>query len=358
MDSLETHEDFDSLDEFEPFQNIRNMSQKELRAPRPLRPFPHPQNKRAEAQTIANLIEQSDGQEAFGFSYKASYHEREWISDSLGPFYEGQWLDDVLRLIKGGKEAHVYQCQANPSVAASHADVLDNDYIAAKVYRPRKFRNLRKDHLYREGRELLDEDGHLVKDDGVLHAVQQRTTFGRRAMHTSWIEHEYKTLQLLHAAGADVPIPLERGYNTILMSFVGGDYMPAPTLSEVQLEPGEALLLYQRTIHNIDLMLEQNRVHGDLSAYNILYWDGEITLIDFPQAIDPHVNSNALSIFARDVRRVCDYFARQGIKSKPRRITADLWTAHGHRLSPDVHPGLLDGDDADDRAFWKRISRA
>ena len=110
--------------------------------------------------------------------------------------------------------------------------------------------------------------------------------------------------------------------------------------------------------HNIDLMLANDLVHGDLSAYNILYWDDQITLIDFPQAINPHANRNAYSIFERDVQRVCEYFASQGIKSNPRRLAADLWTAHGHRLGPDVHPGLLDADDEGDRAYWRRISRA
>jgi len=40
----------------------------------------------------------------------ASRHERGWIVDSLGGFYEHRWLDDVIRLVKGGKEANVYQC--------------------------------------------------------------------------------------------------------------------------------------------------------------------------------------------------------------------------------------------------------
>ena len=28
-------------------------------------------------------------------------------------------------------------------------------------------------------------------------------------------------------------------------------------------------------------------VHGDLSAYNMLWWEGRLVIIDFPQAVDP-----------------------------------------------------------------------
>jgi hypothetical protein len=57
----------------------------------------------------------SDRRENFSFTYQASRHEGEWIENSLVGFYDEHWLDDVLRLVQGGKEAHVYQCLANPS---------------------------------------------------------------------------------------------------------------------------------------------------------------------------------------------------------------------------------------------------
>ncbi len=54
-------------------------------------------------------------------------------------------------------------------------------------------------------------------------------------------------------------------------------------------------------------MLANNVVHGDLSAYNILYWQGDIRIIDFPQAVNPYKNPNAYRIFERDVERICQY---------------------------------------------------
>jgi RIO kinase 1 len=83
-------------------------------------------------------------------------------------------------------------------------------------------------------------------------------------------------------------------------------------------------------MRNVELMLAQHRVHADLSAYNLLYWDGAIKLIDFPQAVDPRINPHAESLLARDVERVCQYFSRFGIKADARRMARDLWSRYMH----------------------------
>jgi len=343
------YDEFYDIDDLEELPPIRN-------APRSKSPETHPRQanhkpKRPMAEILAQVADQSDGQEGFDFSYHASRHERQWILDSLGHFYEQQWLEDVLRLLKGGKEANVYQCLTNSTVAG-----LDQPYIAAKVYRPRRFRNLKNDHLYSEGRDRLDAEGRRINDDGMNHAMDKRTTYGLELLHASWIEHEFQTMQVLHAAGADVPTPYASGNNAILMGYIGGDEIPAPTLNTVELDRDEAKHLFARVLHNIEVMLANNRVHADLSAYNILYWEGKITLIDFPQVIDPNVNRSAFKIFERDVTRVCEYFTLQGVKLNPHRLAADLWTAHGFRMSPEIHPALLDAEDEKDRAYWRKMT--
>jgi RIO kinase 1 len=72
-------------------------------------------------------------------------------------------------------------------------------------------------------------------------------------------------------------------------------------------------------------MLQHNFVHGDLSAFNILYWQGKITLIDFPQVVDIHANKKAYFILQRDLTRVCEYFAKQGLVHNPEAILSDMW---------------------------------
>ena len=82
-------------------------------------------------------------------------------------------------------------------------------------------------------------------------------------------------------------------------------------------------------MNNIELMLRHKMIHGDLSAYNILYWNGKATLIDFPQVTSLQDNRNARFILARDVERVCAYFDRQGVESDFEAIMERLWKQYG-----------------------------
>ena len=276
----------------------------------------------------SDLYEQFDNLREYDFTYEASRHESWWLLDSLGSFYDEQWINDVIRIIKGGKEASVYLCQADISTEV--------EIVVAKVFRPRSLRNLRKDYLYREGRSRLDSDGLEINDDRQARAMKKRTTYGQELMHTSWIEHEYRTLQILYKAGCDVPIPYASDHNAILMEYIGDRYAAAPTLNSVSVNRKEAKVLFDRIIQNLDLMLANSRVHGDLSSYNILYWDGEPIIIDFPQAVHPHKNPSAYHIFQRDIKRICGYFISKGIDLNPSSLAEDLWKSHSYSTTPNI----------------------
>jgi RIO kinase 1 len=230
--------------------------------------------------------------------------------------------------------------------------------VAAKVYRPRSLRNLKNDGEYRVGRTDLDADGNAIVKDGDLHAMEKRTNYGEELRHQSWIAYEFQTLEILLEAGADVPRPYAMEKNAILMDYIGDFGNAAPTLNSVRLDPEEVHPLFERTIRNIDLLLSNQYIHGDLSAYNVLYWDGDITLIDFPQVVRPESNPSAWTIFLRDVTRVCQYFNSQGMRTNPRKLAAELWTSHGHRIFKEVDPRDLDAENQDDRRLWEKQKAA
>jgi len=280
------------------------------------------------AQIEKRVIDKAEGDDLFQFSYSASRHERQWILDSLSGFHELRWIEDVTHLVKGGKEATVYQCKPGASVRAP--------WLAAKIYRPRRFRNLRNDKFYRQGRTQLDDTGRVILDDGMLHAMKKRTDWGLELLHASWIGHEYKTMQILRNVGADIPIPYASANNAILMEYVGEDGSPAPTLNTVELAQREVRPLFKKIMTNIEIMLSQNRIHADLSSYNILYWKGNIWIIDFPQAIHPDENRKAYRIFERDVTRICEYFKTQGLNSWPAEIAREMWSAFNRSVEPEI----------------------
>jgi RIO kinase 1 len=264
-------------------------------------------------------------QQDFRPTYKASHHdhgEHLWLVETLSGFYADNLIDDVLRSIKGGKEANVYLCRAHASTGVP--------FMAAKVYRPRKHRSLKNDAIYREGRGILGEGGKTVKarDKRVGRAMQNMTRFGQELRQGSWIGHEHETLRRLGEAGVDVPRTFALGDGAILMDYLGDENGAAPTLQDVALEPENAKRLFGRAIGNIERMLACDCIHADLSAYNILFWQGRITIIDFPQAVDPRINRHAETLLLRDVTRVCQYFGRQGVTANAADISADLWSRY------------------------------
>ncbi len=304
---------------------------------------------RLNSKKPAPILAEAQGnaeESGYTYTYNASRHEKQWLMSSIHQFYQEDWIEDILKMVRGGKEASIYLCSR--PVGSSPR------WIAAKVYRPRRFRNLKNDHLYREGRDQLDTSGRVIHDDRSLHAMRKRTSYGRELLHASWIGHEFHTMQLLADAGVDLPRPYASSENAILMDFIGDENISAPTLNTVTLGSGEAHQLFNRVVFNIELMLSFNRIHADLSAYNILYWEGGIKLIDFPQAIHPDENRNAYRIFARDVEKVCAYFATQGVEADPVRLAKSMWLARGRRINPQIDPAYLDPEKEEDRRAWNQ----
>jgi RIO kinase 1 len=322
------------LDKYAQYEELFDPMRTDRQARRKRKSRPQHTPKKSAADVVAELADETAGLEGgFETTYRPSRYEEGWLLESLRSFYDRGLITDVLALIKGGKEASVYRCKAHPATELG--------FLAAKVYRPRMFRNLRNDAMYREGREVLTEDGRPPgKQAGTIaRAIRNRTAFGRRAQHTSWLMHEYVALEQLYRSGGAVPRPVDASENAILMSYHGDEHMPAPTLNTITLEPREAERLFQEVLRNVDLMLEHGLIHGDLSAYNILYWAadgaaGEITLIDFPQVTDLHDNSRARFILERDITRICEYFAQQGLLCDPQALTQQRWARHVEAPDP------------------------
>ena len=100
----------------------------------------------------------------------------------------------------------------------------------------------------------------------------------------------------------------------------------APLLQRVEPAPAEAGRLFAVLMRQVELWLRCDRIHGDLSSYNILYWQGRLTVIDFPQAVDPRANPHAYELLARDIANVARYFGRFAVPLEPALLADRLWT--------------------------------
>jgi len=214
------------------------------------------------------------------------------LSDSLAVLLEDGIIQDVLGRIMSGKEAEVYA-------------VLRNDEAcAAKIYKPRHQRSFKNNSAYTEGRIM-------TRDTRARRAIAKGTTFGKEMEEKSWKDTEHDALQLAWQAGVRVPQPIFLYEDALLMQLVVDDEgMPAPRMSDLSFSPEQALALHAEMFENIRKLLAVHRVHGDLSAFNILMGVDGATIIDMPQVIDSAANLRANEFLERDVFNVTEYLAR------------------------------------------------
>ncbi len=221
-----------------------------------------------------------------------------------------RYVVEVLHKINDGKEATVYLCRTRPEACAA-------PFLAAKMYRARKFRAFASDSKYRN----VDK----IRDRRMAKAMRQKTRHGRDAAHHEWIEREWQMLEMLHAAGASVPHPHMHCSVGILMEYLGVAQQRAPALAELRLSEDEARRAFDKVVRDIQILLECGVIHGDLSAYNILYFDETPRMIDLPQAMRIDDVADPWTLFHRDVANVCDYFNKRGVDVDALDLALRLW---------------------------------
>ena len=159
-------------------------------------------------------------------------------------------------------------------------------------------------------------------------------TGNRRKIIYAWTNKEFRNLDRYCEAGIPVPEPIAFRKNVLLMEYIGDESGPAPQLKDVQLDDPTAM--YDDVVSFIiDGYRDAHLVHGDLSEYNILVWDGEPILIDCGQAMTAD-HFNAKEFLMRDINNINRFFKNRGAD------IIDPSTILGETLKPS------DDDDDDD----------
>src|SRR5258708_5933638 len=236
------------------------------------------------------------------------------VQAALDSFFTQGLITEVLYTVKSGKEATVYCCQAHPSTGV--------ELLAAKVYRPRNNRGFKNDAVYQEGRVILE--GHVRR------AVQNKSRFGREVQFAMWVNYEFEALKALYQAGATIPRPFARAESAILMEYQGDRQHAAPALQHVELPQHKVRPVFGQLMRTIELWLAHNYIHADLSAYNVLYWQGQVSIIDFPQAVDPPFYPKALALLTRDIENIYPYVPPHGLKHTGQPLPSRPWPKFKH----------------------------
>ena len=245
--------------------------------------------------------------------------------DDASPFDDPglQWLHRQGHLkelggrIREGKEATVYRA-AGPGGP-----------LAAKIYSDIEVRSFRAGEEYLHGRRVVDRRARKMLGDA------RRRGLSPALAH--WVFHEYVMLWRLCEAGIRVPRPavgpepdeLVLAGRVVLMEWLG-EQEPAPRLSDVALEAGDAERAWRAARELPARLLEVGLVHGDLSTYNLLWWEGEPVLIDLPQTVEVERNPQAADLLARDVDSLCSSFRPLGIEEDPALLLLETRQAAGY----------------------------
>ena len=244
--------------------------------------------------------------------------------------------DDVDRgVLKTGKEAEVFlvERRSGPNTCL----------LAHKRYRPHKVgkgdleaRGFRKATTFARATPYLD--GRAFGGTGVAgpgaaqgrkahreaRAVARRTSFGREVMQKAWRAQEWDAITRLWEQGADVPFPVEQTADGFLMEFVGDDTRAAPRLSQARLSRDEVVVAWQQLEENLRVLVRADVVHGDLSAYNVLWWKGQLVIIDLPQSVSLLGSPNGFDLLHRDLLNVSRWFGRRGVAADPDELLGRL----------------------------------
>jgi RIO kinase 1 len=237
--------------------------------------------------------------------------------------------DTELGVVATGKEGEVGLVERR-SLDGRHAHLL-----ARKRYRPRKITHkgelqalgferaptFKNDIVYRDGRNY----GRRSRD---RRAVEAMTNYGKELVKHRWLGHEFEVMRAAWDAGAAVPYPVSFSEDGgLLLEYIGDATRAAPRLAQARLTATEAPRAWEQLVENVRIITEAGYVHADLSAYNALWWDGRLTLIDFPQAVDLVQSPHGFDLLHRDVMNVCKWFGAHGVEADGEALFAELVSA-------------------------------
>jgi RIO kinase 1 len=141
--------------------------------------------------------------------------------------------------------------------------------------------------------------------------MQNKSAYGRGLIEDNWQDMEFHALRGAFDAGVRVPEPYFLYENVLFMELiVDAAGAPASRLADFTFTAEEATRLHQEVFLQVKTLLGTGRIHGDLSAYNVLMAAKGPTLIDMPQIVEVSGNNNARQILRRDLRNVTEHLAR------------------------------------------------
>ncbi|PAN36369.1 hypothetical protein PAHAL_6G277300 [Panicum hallii] len=199
-------------------------------------------------------------------------------------------FSNINGCISTGKEANVY-----------HATKKNGEEQAIKVYKTSVL-------------VFKDRDRYVQGDYRFRHGYCKHNP---RKMVKTWAEKEMRNLLRVRAAGIRCPKPLLLRLHVLVMEFIGKGGWAAPRLKDAALSDDKLRESYFEIVTIMRTLYQKCKlVHGDLSEYNILYFEGHLYIIDVSQSVDLD-HPLALDFLKEDCLHVSDFFKKRGVAVMP-----------------------------------------
>lgn len=142
----------------------------------------------------------------------------------------------------------------------------------------------------------------------------------RRQIIFSWAKREYRNLLIARQAQVAVPTALGVTNNVLVQEFIGNADVAPKLKDSIPKNPRKFFL---DIVDNMRKLHKAGLVHGDLSHFNILNHREKAVFIDLSHGTVLR-NENAKYLLERDIRNICTYFRKLGVKADERAVLRSI----------------------------------
>ena len=209
---------------------------------------------------------------------------------NLNKFYINEIIEKINSdVISTGKEANVYYTRG----------FIDKKELAVKIYKTMVTN-------FKDREEYISGEFRFRKRS-------KNTRTNPHKLIKVWAEKEFRNLKRIQQVGIKCPEPICIKENILVMEFIGENGIAAKRLKNVVLESNEVSEVYLKILNMMRILFVKARlVHGDLSEFNLLYFENEIIMIDVSQSIEDN-HPMAIEFLKRDIYNMNYYFKNLGV---------------------------------------------
>lgn len=218
-------------------------------------------------------------------------------------------ISEVLGRINEGKEAEIFLARR------------ENKLVAIKLYKDKMNRSFQNKYLYTM--PMVQQHRREAR------AIQKKSNFGIQLEESLWHEREVYMLKLLYKEGVSVPQVFETSGSSFIMEYIGDEDNSAYRLGDLRRNLPSPSLVYKQLLKNFEILYSCGVAHGDLSPFNVLWFQGKVVIIDMPQSIFSDSSDHFEKLFARDWDCLAKYFTKLGVQTTPYDVS--LFLGHNFR---------------------------